>query len=63
VTERTDQQLAVVDGRDQTPRARLERLSHPLDGLGVVGVLTAEVSDEDVGVEDGYGHSRRSSSR
>jgi hypothetical protein len=29
----------------------------------VIGVLAAEVGDQDVGVEDGYGHSRRSSSR
>lgn len=63
VAERSDQDFAVVDGRDQQLRPGLERVAHPLDGLGVVGVLAAEVGDEDVCIEDGYGHSSRSSSR
>lgn len=62
-TQRPDQHLGVVHRRHESSRSRLERPAHFLDGLGVVSILATEIRDQDVSVEDDYGHSRRSSSR
>lgn len=63
IAQRADQHLRVVDRRDHAACSRLEGTAHPLNPLGVIGVVAAEVCDQDVGVKNDYGHWRRSSSR
>ena len=61
--EGANEYFRVVDGGDEPARFRLERPPDSLDGIGVVGVVPGEERNQDVGVEDDYRHSRRSSSR
>ncbi len=61
--QRTDQYFCVVHSRDDPLSVRSEGSSHSIHGCGVMGVVPAQKSDQDVSIEDDYDHSRRSSSR
>src|SRR3954452_16757686 len=62
-SNRTDQDLGVVDGRHHPASPRLHRDADPAKRGLVIGVVRVEEADQHIAVKDDYAHPRRTSSR